>query len=106
MSRRLHTDYKKAKEEVKDIAAARRIILPVTLSEMDEDKCQTLCEKEGSEFDKAYCNLLIAEQKRLNARFKLTSARGNDPELRNFASKTLPLMEKDLAMLEQMIQGR
>jgi putative membrane protein len=55
----------------------------------------------GPDFDRAYMRDMIQDHKNDIAAFKKEAAEGRDPEIRNWAAQTLPVLEDHLRMAEQ-----
>lgn len=99
---RMITDHGKANEELKALAQQKNISLPATLSNKNQEKYDDLAKKTGVEFDKAYCNLMVKDHKDDIDEFKKQADKGNDPELKSWASEKLPTLENHLTMIESM----
>ena len=52
----------------------------------------------GAAFDHAYMADMVRDHKADVAEFKKESTRGKDPDVKSFASKTLPTLEEHLKM--------
>lgn len=59
---------------------------------------EQLAKLTGPDFDKAYAAGQLREHEEAVALFGRFAKSGKDPELRDFAAKTLPLLERHLAM--------
>lgn len=92
-------DHTKANEELKTIAAQKNITVPTMLDEKHMDKMNKLKEKRGAELDKEYMDEMVDDHEKDTDKFKRHAEDGNDPDLKAFAAKTLPvlLMHQDSA---------
>ncbi len=92
-------DHSKANDELKALAAKKNILLPTALDEAHLRKLNNLKEKKGADFDKAYMDEMLDDHQKDTDKFKRHAEDGMDPDIRTFASKTLPvlLMHQDSA---------
>jgi len=89
-------DHSKANEELKSIAAKKGMKAPAELDDKHKSTMEELRSKVGSEFDRAYVNAMVEDHKKDVALFEAESQNGNDPEIKAFAAKTLPVLKKHL----------
>ena len=89
-------DHSKANEELKSIAAKKNIKLPAELDTKHKSKMEELRSKVGAEFDRAYVDTMVEDHQKDVALFEAESQNGNDPEIKAFAAKTLPVLRKHL----------
>jgi len=88
------TDHTKANDQLKQMAAAKNIVLPANLNDASQKKLDNLNKKDaGKDFDKAYMDDMLDGHK--NAVDKLTKGTKNlqDADLKNFATQTLPVVQ-------------
>lgn len=87
--------------ELKAVAEAEGISVASAVSDKDEDKVETLSEKDADKFDKKYVNKMIDKHKK--AINDLEDALSNDKIHgieKEWANKTLPGLKSHLASLE------
>lgn len=89
-------DHSKANEELKSIAAKKGVKLPAEMDANHKAIQEDLRSKVGAEFDRAYVDAMVADHKKTVALFETESQNGNDPEIKAFAAKTLPVLRKHL----------
>ncbi len=92
-------DHGKANQELKTTATAQGITLPAALSPEHQTQIVKLQGLSGAEFDKAYVDAMVAAHEKDVAAFRDRSQTATDPELKAFASKTLPTLEKHLELI-------
>jgi len=97
---RMVTDHGKANDELKDIASKKGITLATTMDSKSQATYDRLSKLSGAEFDRAYMKSMVADHRMDVNEFKKESERGTDPELKQFATKTLPTLEEHLRMAE------
>ena len=95
-------DHTKANEELKALAQAKNITLPVALSDKHQKKYNEMAEKSGTEFDKEYCDFMVKDHKDAVDLFKNAADKSKDTELKAWASEKLPTLEHHLGMAEAM----
>jgi putative membrane protein len=93
-------DHSKANEELKSLAAQKNITLPSTLSDKNQKRYDELAGKSGVEFDKAYAKFMVEDHKEDIDEFKKEADKGNDPDLKSWASGKVPVLEHHLSMAE------
>ncbi|GAB3915105.1 DUF4142 domain-containing protein [Larkinella knui] len=88
------TDHSKANEEFKTIAASKNMTIPATLSDEHQKHVDDLSKLSGAEFDKEYVKLMVDDHKEDIDLFKDASFNAKDPDIKAFAGKTLPTLQK------------
>ncbi len=89
-------DHMAVSEELKAIAARKNITLPATLGKDEQEDVDELAKLSGAEFDKKYVDAMVEDHEKDVKLFQETSIAGEDPELKTFAGKTLPTLQKHL----------
>ncbi len=100
---RMVDDHTKAGEELAKIAADKGITLPTGLDAKNQATKDRLSKLSGKEFDRAYMQDMVKDHRGDVAEFKKEAASGKDPEVKAFASKTLPTLEEHLKLAEQTL---
>jgi len=98
--KRMVDDHSKANDELKEIAKTKNITLPTALGAKDKALHDRLAKLQGAQFDRAYMQAMVKDHKKDVAAFRHESTAGNDPDVKSFASKTLPTLEDHLKMAE------
>jgi len=96
------SEHGQVNDELKELAATKNYSLPIVMSEKNQKKLNELSEKTGAEFDKAYCNFMIKDHKDDIDRFKKEAEKGNDPDVKAWASGKIPALENHLTMAETL----
>jgi putative membrane protein len=82
--------------------------MSVTMPQSTESKEQRHIDKlqglSGPDFDKAYIRLMVQDHRKDVAHFKHAADRADNPELRQFASRTLPILQEHLRQAESIAQ--
>ena len=90
------TDHGKANDELMAIAKAKGITLPATVDAEHQKKLDDLTKLTGNDFDKAYVAAMLGGHKKVLALLQHEAADGKDPELKAFATKTVPVVQMHL----------
>ncbi len=61
-----------------------------------------LSKSSGAEFDRQYANAMVKDHKEDVKEFSKEADKGKDPDVRAFASKTLPTLKEHLKMAQDM----
>lgn len=103
--RMMVTDHSKANTELKAVAAQKNITLPATPAEEQQKHIDDLKTKKGADFDKAYVDMMVDDHKEDISKFEDETKTGNDADVKAFAAKTLPVLNKHLGSIKT-IQDR
>lgn len=95
-------DHTKANNELKALAQQKNITLPTTLGNENQRKVENLREKTGAEFDKEYMDLMVKDHKDDIDEFEDQAQRGNDPELKSWASSKVAALRQHLQEAERV----
>jgi putative membrane protein len=93
---RMVDDHSKANDELKQLASSKGVEVPTNLSAKDKATKDRLSKLSGEQFDKAYMNDMVKDHTQDVSEFKKESTSAKDPEVKNFASQTLPTLEDHL----------
>ncbi len=102
-ARKMVVDHSKAGEELKQIAEKQSIPLPSAMDEQHQKLYDKLARMSGPAFDKEYMHAMAVDHDDAVKLFSEQARNGNDPELKSFAMKTLPVIEKhdDMAHMDK-----
>ncbi|KAA9340190.1 DUF4142 domain-containing protein [Adhaeribacter soli] len=96
-------DHTKANQELKEIAAAKNIALPTTVGNEDQKYINKLSKLSGPEFDKEYISMMVKDHRKDTDHFRRAAKDEEfDPEVRTFAGRTLPVVERHLEKARQL----
>jgi len=96
-------DHDKANEELKALAEAEGVTLPSQLDAKHTQQLQRLQKLVGPQFDRAYMKLMLEDHKKDIKAFQHEAQKGDDPEVKGFAQRTLPTLRAHLSMVEQTL---
>lgn len=96
------SDHTGAASELKDVAAKKNITLPASLSDDKQKKYNDLAAKKGLDFDKAYIDLMVDEHEEAVKALQNESEKGNDPDLKSWATGKLPVIQHHLEVIKSI----
>jgi len=100
-AQRMVDDHSKANDELKQIARSNSIKLPEELETKDKSLMQRLEKLNGPAFDRAYMTAMHNDHVKDVSEFKREANDGRDPQVKSFASSTLPTLEEHLQQAKQ-----
>jgi putative membrane protein len=90
-------DHSRANDELKSIASSKNVTVPTTSITPEQQKeMDELSKKSGADFDKAYIKMMLDDHKKDVDEFKEAANKLTDADIKGFASKTLPVLQKHL----------
>jgi putative membrane protein len=91
---RMVKDHGQANTELKNLAKAEGVTLPTEMSSEAKERQQRLQKLSGAEFDKAYMQEMLKDHKKDIEAFEQQANTGMDPDVKNWAVKTLPTLRE------------
>jgi putative membrane protein len=99
----LMRDHEQANAELKQLAARKGVELPTQMMKEHQAQLDKLRKAKGAEFDRMYVEQIgLEEHKKDIAAFERVIRESNDAEVRDFAQKTLPVLQKHHAQAKQL----
>ncbi len=86
--------------ELKNVAQLKNITLPDSLSADAKSEKEELMKLKGREFDKKYMNAMVEGHKKVLSALEKEAADTQDPNLKAFAEKGIPIIKEHLQMAE------
>jgi putative membrane protein len=99
---RMVEDHTKANNQLKGLAAAANIPLPNALGPEDQAMRERLDKMQGDAFDRDYIRGQISAHQETVQLFEYEIGSGQDLQLKNFASQTLPVVMRHLEMAQNI----
>ena len=96
-------DHSKANEELEKLCSEKGVDLTADKPKMDkavQKQVDKLSKKEGADFDKAYVDDMVSDHEKDVKEFEKGAEALKDPDLRTWASKTLPTLQSHLDMIK------
>jgi putative membrane protein len=93
---RMVKDHSQANDQLKQLASQKGVTLPSSPSKKMQAKKDKLSKLSGDAFDRAYMADMVKDHKKDVAEFQRESTSGQDPDVKQFASQTLPTLKDHL----------
>ncbi|WP_246113180.1 DUF4142 domain-containing protein [Segetibacter aerophilus] len=103
--RMMVTDHTKANAELKAVAAKKNVTVSPHPMEKHQKHIDELQAKKGADFDKAYVEMMVDDHKEDVSKFEDEASKGNDADVKVFATKTLPVLKKHLEHIQKIQDG-
>lgn len=98
--RRMQDDHSKANAELKQLATSKGVELPTALEGKEKSTVGRLSKLSGAEFDREYMRSMVSDHKEDVSKFQSEANKARDPDVKQFASKTLPTLKEHLQLAE------
>jgi putative membrane protein len=99
----LVTDHTAANEELRRIAASSGVSLPPTPESKHRMMIERLANEKGGDIDRTFIkNFGVKEHEKDIKEFQKQAEKGDNPQLKAFAAKTLPKLKEHLAMAQKL----
>jgi putative membrane protein len=95
---RMIEDHSRANDELKAIATKKNIDLPKDLNSDQKSMMDKLSKLSGAEFDKEYMSDMVKDHEADAKEFENQANKGTDADIKAFAAKTLPMIQRHLQM--------
>jgi len=97
-------DHGKANEELKQLASAEQISLPVSLGGVELQTYDRLATKKAAEFDSTYVEQMVKDHINTIDLFQQASKTVTDAAIKQFIEKTLPVLHEHLEHVKDIQQ--
>jgi putative membrane protein len=102
LAEKLVRDHETANSELKQLAAAKGVQVPAEMSREDRAMVDKLRKMQGRDLDRAYVEQVgRAHHRKDIEEFERTARESNDPDVRAFAQKQLPILRQHYEMAQQ-----
>lgn len=102
---RMIDDHTKANDELKSIAAKDNINLPTGLDSKDQGIVDRFSKMNGTEFDRVYPRNMVRDHQSDVIVFQKEANDGTNPDLKTFASSTLPVLQQHLQLAKDNMRA-
>ena len=99
---RMVSDHGKANDELKAIAAQKGLTLLTQAGQEEKKTSNDLSQKSGTGFDKAYMSDMVKDHEKDAKEFEKAIKDLKDPDVKNWATKTLPVVQDHLKMAKEI----
>jgi putative membrane protein len=100
------TDHSQANQELQAVAKQQNLSLPTEPDAASMATEERLRASSGTAFDTAYTRDMVQDHQQDVADFQKEATSGQDPALKGFAQKYLPVLQHHLQMAQQLSGGR
>lgn len=102
---RLIEDHGKANEELRQLAAARGLQLPADADRPGQRDMKRLGALTGADFDRTFMRMMVSDHRKTVADFQQAARSAQDPDVKAFASRTLPTLQAHLEQAQRVHDG-
>ena len=103
---RMVTDHTKSNMELKEIAKGAGIEVPSQIMPEHQKHIEQFSKLRGAAFDAQYGKHMVEDHQKAIALFERASREARNPELKGFATKSLPTLKEHLAMAQKLPGGQ
>lgn len=96
-------DHTKSSAELKPIVVSKNVMLPTEADAKHKAAAEKMAAMSGSQFDMEYVKMMIKDHEKAVALFQKESTSGKDAEAKDFAVKTLPVIQNHLDMSRSLM---
>jgi len=100
-AQRMIDDHSKNEQQLRDVAKNKSVTWPDQVSAHQHQTESTLSGLQGAAFDRAFMNAMVADHTSAVSEFQ-QATKSADPDVKAYASKTLPVLEEHLKMAKQV----
>jgi putative membrane protein len=93
---RMVKDHSQANQKLESLASSKGVTLPTSLNAEDQKEKDRLSKLSAEQFDHAYMSYMVKDHTQDVSEFRKESESAKDPDVKQFASQTLPTLESHL----------
>lgn len=95
-------DHTKANDNLKSVAQRENMTLPSSLNGKDQAEYTKLQGLSGADFDREYVRDMVKDHEEDVKEFQREANNGKDPQIKSFASQTLPILQEHLSKIKSI----
>jgi putative membrane protein len=99
-------DHSQANNELKSLASSKGLMIPDSLSSDKQKHVDAMKKMNGKSFDSHYISMMLDDHKKDVKKFEDESKNAKDADLRNWAGKTLPTLQKHLDSIQAISKAK
>ncbi len=96
LGKMMESDHLKASKQLEDLASKKQIAVPTSLTDAGQSAYMKLVKKTGKDFDKTYCDMMVAGHKEAILKFEKEVNDGTDSDIKSWATSMLPAFRAHL----------
>lgn len=101
-AQRMIKDHSKANDQLQGVASTTNVNLPAQPNAKQQKTYDRLSKLTGTAFDRAYAQDMVKDHEHDIAEFKKEADNGTNPQIKQFAQNTLPVLQKHLTLARHM----
>ena len=101
--RQMETDHSVANDQLTSLATSKGMTIPKSVDPQSQATKGRLSKLSGAAFDRAYLQDMVQDHEQDIAEFQKEASSGTDPDIKNFASQTLPTLQHHLQMAQEAL---
>lgn len=105
LSQQMKQAHEQMLADLRNLATTANFVLPATLGNAQQDIYQQVTENTGIAFDLAYIKEMVEQHEKLLARYEDMAAHGKVMEVKQYASKQVPLIRQHLEASERLAES-
>ncbi|WP_448206799.1 DUF4142 domain-containing protein [Azospirillum sp. sgz302134] len=98
---RMVDDHSRANDQLMQMAGGKSLTLPGEPDSKHRKKAQELQKLSGARFDRAYMQDMVQDHRQDVAQFEKAAKQAKDPDVRQFAEQTLPVLRQHYDLAKQ-----
>jgi putative membrane protein len=98
---RMVRDHGKANEQLRQLAQAKGVTMPEGPKHKDNHEMSKLSKLTGADFDREYMDAMVKDHRKDVKEFQKQADKAKDPDVKSFASGTLPTLQEHLKLAEE-----
>ena len=98
--KKMEQDHSKLNTELKQLASTKNVQIPDKLEGKGKSTYDRLSKLSGDKFDREYMKAMIDDHKTDVDKFKKEADKADNPDVKSFAAKALPTLERHLEMAQ------
>jgi putative membrane protein len=95
---RMVTDHTQVNNQLKTVAQNKNFTLPTQMNHKNQSDFDKLTKLSGADFDRQYITHMIHDHHKDIKEFQKEADKGSDPDVKAFASNTLPILQQHLQL--------
>ena len=101
-AQRMIADHGKGNEELQQLATTKGLVVPTALNEQHQAAVSHLQGLNGRAFDRMYVQHMAEDHQKVVSMFEAAERTAQDPDLRNWITKTLPTLREHLKHVQSL----
>lgn len=101
-AQKLVEDHSKANQQLESLPQGREVLQSLTIPQEKQSTVEHLSKLSGKEFDRTFVEHAVEDHEKAVARFQEAANSAQDPEVKQFAAQTLPVLRRHLEMAKSL----